>query len=323
MSEFIGRQIDFALAVETSRGVAEATANRNVRKVTANLTPKVEKVIDDTTFGRLEDSESSRVVRKWSEGDVEGIVHADVIGFYLNNIYGGTVSTELETDVYQHVFNLAQNIKHPSLTFFIKDAGVRQLKIAGGMITSLEITATTDNFVRYTANLLGKESVTDSSTIPTLQVENDFIGKDITVKIATSQAGLSSATALKLKELNVSFETNAEADFVFGSYSPNDIYNKQFSITGSFTKNFEDTIFEDLKQSDEYRYMSIVIEGSQSIGSEFPTIVLIMNKVSITEHERESGADDLITESVSFKAFYNSVDAKQSEITLINSTVSY
>jgi len=323
MSEFIGRQIDFALAVETSRGVAEATANRNVRKVTANLTPKVEKVIDDTTFGRLEDSESSRVVRKWSEGDVEGIVHADVIGFYLNNIYGDTVSTELEVDVYQHVFNLAQNIKHPSLTFFIKDAGVRQLKIAGGMLTTLEITATTDNFVRYTANLLGKEATADVSAIPALQVENDFIGKDITVKIATTQGGLTGATALKLKELNVSFETNAEADFVFGSYSPNDIYNKQFSITGSFTKNFEDTVFEDLKQSDDYRYMSITIEGSQSIGTEFPTIVLIMNKVSITEHERESGADDLITESVSFKAFYNSVDAKQSEITLINSTVSY
>jgi len=323
MSEFIGRQIDFALAIETTRGVAETTADRNVRKVTASLTPKVEKVIDDTTFGRLEDSENSRIVRIWNEGEVEGIVHADVIGFYLNNIYGSVATTELETDVYQHVFNLAQNIIHPSLTFFIKEAGVRQLKVPGGVLSTMEITATTDNFVRYTASIMGKEAVTDSSTIPALQVENDFIGKDITVKIATTQAGLSSATALKLKEVNVSFETNAEADFVFGNISPDDIYNKQFSISGSFSKNFVDTVFADLKISDEYRYMSIAIEGSQDIGSEHPTIVLIMNKVSITDHETDSGADDLVTETVSFKAFYKSEDNKQSEITLINSTVSY
>jgi len=323
MSEFIGRQIDFGIAVEGTRGTAESVAERNVRKVTANLTPKVEKVVDDTSFGRLEDSSRSRVVRKWSEGDIEGIIHADVIGFYLNNLYGSLATTEIEIDVYSHVFNLDQDIKHPSLTFFIKDAGVRQLKVPGGMVSSFEIQASVDSFVRYTANIMGRESETDASTYPALQTEYDFIGKDITVKIADTEAGLSGASALKLKDLNVSWETNAEADFVFGAYSPNDIYNKQFSISGSFTKNFEDTTFEDLYNSDDFKYMSVVIIGDQEIGDEHPTLNLVMNKVSITEHERTSAPDDLVTESVSFKAFYNTADSKQSQMTIINETVTY
>jgi hypothetical protein len=323
MSEFIGREIEFGIASESTRGTAESSADRNVRKVTANLTPKVEKVIDDTSFGRLEDSASSRVVRKWSEGDIEGIVHADVIGFYLNNLYGDLETTEIETDVYSHVFNLGQNIKHPSLTFFIKDAGVRQLKVPGAMLSTFEITATTDSFVRYTANLMGRQSETDNSTFPALQTENDFIGKDITVKIATTEAGLSSASALKIKDLNISFETNVEADFVFGNYSPNDVYNKQFSISGTFTKNFENTIFEDLYNSDDFRYLSVKIVGEQLIGTENPTIELVLNKVSVTEHERTSASDDLVTETVSFKAFYNVADEKQSQVTIINETITY
>jgi len=195
-NEFIGRQVDFALAVEETRGTAEATADRNVRKVTCNLIPQTEDVIDDTTFGRLEDAERSRAVRKWNEGDVEGILHADVIGYYLYNIYGEVDSTNVSGSVYSHEFTLEQSIKHPSLTLFVKDGDVRQEKLAGGMITTLEISASTDDYVRYTANFVAKEGEIDTSTIPSLSTEYDFVGRDITVKIADTEGGLSGATAL-------------------------------------------------------------------------------------------------------------------------------
>ena len=195
MSEFIGRQIDFALAVEGTRGTAEATAERAVRKVTCNLIPKSERVTDDTTFGRLEDAERVRTVRKWSEGDVEGIVHVDVIGYYFYNIYGDVVSSA-DGSAYKHEFSLDQTILHPTLTFFVKDADVRQEKMAGGMLTSLEINATTDDYVRYNASIIAKEGVADTSTLPDLDEEFDFVSRDISVKIASTEAGLTSATAI-------------------------------------------------------------------------------------------------------------------------------
>ena len=323
-NEFIGRQVSFALAVESERGVAESVAERNVRKVTCNLIPQTERVIDDSTFGRLEDSERIRSVRRWNEGDVEGIVHADVLGYYLYNIYGEVDSSNVAGSVYEHEFTMEQSIKHPSLTLFVKDGEVRQEKLAGGMITTLEINASTDDYVRYTANFLAKEGETDNSEIPALATEYDFVGRDITVKIAATEGGLGAAPALKLKDLSLTLNTNAEADFVFGDYSPDNIYNKQFSIEGSFTRNFTDETFKDLYEGDDFRYMQIVIEGEADIGGgNKPTITILLNKTQVQDWSRTSAGDDLSTEDVSFKAFFNVTDTQASKVTLKNLTETY
>jgi len=324
MNEFIGRQIDFAIGVEQTRGTAETTAERNVRKVTCNLIPRVENVIDDTTFGRIEDAASVRPVRKWSEGDVEGIVHADVIGYFFYNLYGAVDSDVVSGSVYDHVFTLAQNIQHPSLTLFVKDAEVRQEKIAGGMISNLEMNVTTDDYIRFTAEFIGKESVTDNSTIPALATEYDFVSRDVTVKMADTEGGLAGATAIKLKVLNINWNPNVEADFVFGNYSPDDIYNKQFAIEGDFELNYNDTDFQDLYEGTDFKYMEIAIEGEADIGSgNNPTITILLNKVKITDWSRTSAGDDLVTQTVNFKAFYNTDDEQQSQITLRNLTDEY
>ena len=323
-NEFIGRQIDFALGIEAIRGTAETVAARTVRKVTANLIPRAERVIDDTTFGRIEDAERVRTVRKWTEGDVEGIVHADVIGYFFLNLYG-TVVSNTTSGATTHSFSMEQSIIHPSLTGFIKDSEVRQEKVAGLMITSLELNAATDDYLRFAASFLGKESASDVSVLPALVTEYDFVSRDISVKIADTEGGLSGATALKLKDLTVSFNTNAEADFVFGSYSPNDIYNKQFSIEGSFTRNYVDTTFQDLYEGDSAKFMQIVIEGEAVIGSgaAHPKITIQLDKVQVSDWSRSSAGDDLVTEDISFKAFYNTSTSQQSEVEVVNLTSDY
>jgi hypothetical protein len=324
MAEFIGREINFALAVEGVRGTAEAEAQRTVRKVTCNLIPRTERVIDDTTFGRLEDAERIRSVRQWSEGDVEGILHADVFGYYLLNLYGSVDSEAVSGGAYSHEFTLEQSIQHPTLTFFVKDADVRQEKIAGGVVSNFELTIGTDNYLRYTASFLGKQGVADVSELPALATEYDFVSRDVTVKIAETEEGLVSADALKLKTLNITWNPNAEADFVFGSYSPDDIYNKQFAIEGEFTKNFVDETWENLYKGAGFRYMEITIEGEADMGDgNRPTITILLYKIQVSDWNRESAGDDLVTETVSFKAFLNTDDSAQSKVTLQNLTESY
>jgi hypothetical protein len=310
--EFIGRQIDFAIAIEAERGVAETEAQRTVRKVTANLIPRAERIIDDSTFGKIEDAERVRTVRRWTEGDVEGIVHTDVIGYYFLNLYG-TVASNTVSGATTHDFSMEQSITHPSLTGFIKDGDVRQESVAGLMLTKLELTATTDDYVRYNASFIGKESGADVSVLPALATEYDFVSRDITVKIASSEAGLAAAEALKIKDLSISFDTHAEADYVFGDYSPSDIYNKQFSIEGKFSKNYIDTVFQDLYEGDDFQYMQITIEGEAVIGSgsAHPKIVVLLNKAQVNDWSRSSDGDALVTEEVSFKGFYNSTDSEQ------------
>ena len=323
MSEFIGREIVMGVGVEAVRGTAETTATKGVRKVECNVIPRAERVIDDSTTGSLEDAENVRTVRKWSEGDVSGIAHADVIGYYFTNLYGGVTSVA-SGSAYLHTFVLDQTIIHDTLTLFIKDADVRQEKIAGAVVSTLEITATTDDYVRYSASFMGKEGADDTSTIPALATDYDWVGRDIVVKVADTEAGLAGATALKLKNITLTWNSNAEADYVFGSYSPDNIYNKQFAIEGSFERNFTDEVFKTLYEGTGFKYMSVTITGeTDMVTGKKPTLTVVFNKIQVTDWNRTSAGDALSTETVSFKAFKNTTDAEQSTVILLNLTAEY
>lgn len=323
MSEFIGRQIDAGIAVEAVRGTAETTATKFLRKVSANIIPNTNRVIDDSAFGKLEDADRIRSVQKWNEGDLEGVLHADPIGFLFYQLYGEVESTLVGSGVYDHVFTLEQTILHPTLTLFIKDSDVRSVKMANTVIQSMEITIATDNYVRFTASMVAKAE--SSATItPSIDDEIDFVSRDAVVKIADTEGGLAGATALKIKNLSITWDAGAIIDYVFGNYSPDNIYNGRFSIEGSFTKNYVDQTFEDLYKNDTFKYMSITITGETGIGGgNFPTLTILLNKVQIQDWSRGGGNDELITEEVAFKAFFNADDDQQSEITLRNNTASY
>jgi hypothetical protein len=323
MANFIGREISFGVGVEGVRGTAETVADRWVRKTTANVIPRNERVIDDTTFGRLEDAERVRTVRKWNEGDVEGIAHADVMGYFFTNLYGDVDSTLLGSSVYEHEFTLAQNITHPTLTLFMKDADVRNTRMAGGVVSQLEINAATDDYVRFSADFLAKEEASSTDT-PTLETEYDWVSRDISLKLASAIGGLGAATPVKVKNLSITWNANAEADWVFGDYSPENIYNKEFSIEGTLTRNYTDQTFEDLYKSQDFRYVEMKMEGEANLGgANNPTLTLLGNKLQVTDWNRSSTANDLVTEDVSFKLFYNADDEQQSKVTLINLTDEY
>ena len=322
---FIGREISFGAAIEAVRGVAEAGATKWFRKVNATIIPKTDRVVDDSSFGALEDAAQVRTVRKHNEGTLEGIVHADAIGYIFANLYGAPDSALVagETEVFEHTFELDQSIQHPTLTLFVKDADVRDSKIANGVVSALELTVATDNYVRFKADFIGKEE-TSATSDPSLDVEYDFVGRDVTLKLADSEAGLAAAEEIKIKTLSVKYNPHTIADYVVGDYSPEDIYNGAFSIEGSFTKNYVDQIFEDLGKGDDSKYAQIKVEGEATLGtSSHPTITLILNKLMVTDWSRKGAADELVTEDVSFKAFYNSDDKKQSKLKLINLTEAY
>jgi len=322
MSEFIGRSISFGVAKEATRGTAESLATHWVRHTKADVIPKSKQVVDDTSFGRIEDADRVRTVQRWNEGSLEGILHADVVGYFFVNLYGSPTTTA-DGSAYSHAFILSQSITHPTLTLFIQDGSVRDVKMPGAVISSLEVTAKTDDYVRYTSSFIGKQETTTTST-PSTSTEYDFIARDIVVKTASTEAGLSSATAIKLKTLSTKWDAKAISDFVFGSTSPDNIYNGAFAITGKFSRNFLDTTFEDMFENDTQVYMQIAITGTADLGGGVnPSLTILLNKVQVTDWQRTGNVNDLVTEEITFKAFYNSDDSQQSQVTLVNATTSY
>ena len=321
--EIIGRQIEFGVATEASRGVAEATADRWMRKVTANVVEKATHVLDDTTRGVLEDGEARRVVQKYIEGDVEGILHIDLIGWLFANIYGSVVTATVEGTVKSHTFSLKQNIQHQSLTLFAKDGSVQQQVFSNAMINTLQINASIDDYVRFSTSFVASAAA-DNTDTPSYETEYDFVARDITIKIADTEAGLTSATALKTKDMSITWDQGIVRDHVFGAYNPDDIYNAKLMIEGSFTLNFADKTFKELYLGNDAKYMSIVIEGEEVLsGTSKPKIEIILNKVQFMDWNRSGDANSLVTEPINFRAFYNATDKKQSTVKLQNVTSAY
>lgn len=319
--EHIGRELAVGVAIENVRGTAETTASKWLKKTNASILPQVDKVIDDSSFGRLEDAEEARTVREWFEGETAGVLHADAIGYYLAQMYGDVTTATVTGAVRTHTFDLAQDITHPTLSLFVSDP-VKNEVYNGAVVSSLSIEATTDDYVRYTANILARASASHADTV-SYDVEYDFIGKDITVKMADTSAGLTGATAIPLKTLNISYETGAISDWVFGSTAPVH-YTGAFGIEFDFTKNHTDTAFETLYKNNGAKYFEITIKGGDVlVGSNAPELKFTFNKVKVTEYDVDDSSNELREESVTCKALYNVTDSKQSTVFLRNLTAEY
>jgi hypothetical protein len=321
MSQIIGRDIQAGVSVESVRGTAKTTVEKWIKNVSAYIVEKAENVVEDSKRGVLEDSLNRRVVKKWIEGTLEGIAQADAIGYLFYNLFGGVSSTG--SSVYTHVFNLAQSVSHATLSLFVKKGAVEQNVYNGGMIGKLTLSATIDDYVRFSADFMAKLGASNSAS-PSYGTEYDFIGKDITIKTASSEAGLAGATATKIKSLDIEFNTGLIVDHILGSYTPDDILNGKLSIEGSFKKNHIDTTFKTLYEGDTSQYMSITIEGSADIGTgNHPTITILLTKAMVMDWTISGGADELVEEEIKFKGFYNTTDSKACQVTLKNLTSEY
>lgn len=320
--EIIGKQLEVGLGVEAIRGT-KASSSKWIKNVSAGIIEKAEHVQDESSRGRFEDMDGRRVIKKFIEGDLECYLYADSFGFLAYNLYGAVSSSLVATGVYDHIFSLNQGAIKPSLTIFAKDGDAQQLAFKNGHISSLELTASVDSYVSLTASMKAKDGEDDTST-PNYDSEFDFIGKDITLKIADTEAGLTTAAPLCIKEVSLTLDTGLLDDYCLGSEYPADYYTSKMSIEGSFQKNFEDETFKDLFASDTAKYMEIKIEGDTPITGVYkPSITLRMNKVMISNWERSGGKDELVVEDVEFKAFYNATDEEQSTLTLRNATDEY
>lgn len=324
MAEIIGKQIEFGVAVEATRGIAETVADKWCRHVTANVVEKAAHAVDETVRGGLADAQGRRVVQKYIEGDLQGIVHADTIGYFFSNLYGAVVSAQIGTSgVYTHTFNLKETIQHIALTLFAKDGAVQQSTFGTGMIGSLELSASTDDYVRFNAAFIAALSATNADTV-SYDTEYDFIARDIVLKVANSEAALGAATPIKAKNLSITWDTGLIRDHVIGSYTPDDVYNSKMMIEGTFTTNFTDEVFKDYYLGNTELYLELAITGEADLGGgNNPKVKVLLNKAMITDWNRSGGADELATQEVSFKAFYNPTDAKQSQVTLQNLTATY
>lgn len=322
MAKFIGRLVDIGIKKEAARGTAETTATFWIPKMTLSLDDKIEQVTDESTTGVLEDANDASVIYKYSEGELEAIIGDKSIGLFLLALFGSVVTTGPIDSAYTHTFSVGQTAQHPSLTVFIDDENV-DYRHALGMVSSFTLDVAYDKFCTYRVGLKTKVGASGANT-PSYSAENKFLPQHCTVKIATTQAGLTAASAINIRRVILNVNKNLEDDRALGSTAPVDILNKQFQIDGELELVFNDETFKTQLLADTVQALRIKLTHTTLIGStSVPDLQIDLHSVKFSEFSRNYSNNDIVTASVKFKAFYKLADAKMVTPVLINATVSY
>ena len=91
------------------------------------------------------------------------------------------------------------------------------------------------------------------------------------------------------------------------------------------TLKFEDEVQKTLYTDATKKAMriSMIDTATTSGATDNPTLELDMAKVQTTEWTKSQGNDEIVTQDITFKAFYSTADAKIITARLVNTKTSY
>ncbi len=326
MSKGIGRLIQFGIAKETVRGTPENAATFWVPFNDLSIDEKFNLVKDEQSRGIIEDSVDAKIVKKWAEGSIKAPIGDKHFPLMLFSLFG-SLSTSGPTDSsYTHTINVGQSAQHQALSLFIDDPlGGQDYKHGLGVLTSLELAYEQGKYIEYTANLKSKKGATATLT-PASTSENRFLPQHLVFKLASTQSGLTGASAQIIKSLTLKVDQGIEDDDVLGSTDPADFLNKQFSIEGTVEALWQnESDFKTFVQSGTQKAMRIdLINTDTIIGSATnPSLRIDLYKVIFEPINRPFAVNDLVKQTLAFKAYYSTADSKMAVLTAVNAQTSY
>lgn len=325
---FIGRRISFGLAKETTRGTTPASATVWVPQLEGSFQDKVTKVLNDSAYGVIDKTNSADVAQQWAEGSINGKIMINTFGHILMAAFGSVSSVPGSggtAGTFAHTFTRANSNLAPSYSVYVKDPSASN-SYARCVLKSLVIEVVTGEYVKYTAEWLGRKGVTSAQTVAYTTVDPEFISKDAVFKLAANTAGLGAATAATVKSVKLTLDRDVEALYELGSVDVAEVHNKSFNVTVEVEKRYKDTTYKNLAFANTPQAASLsLIDTGVVIGSATanPSLVFTLPKVFVTEYERGQGIDDIVTENFSLQGTFDLATSSQISAVLTNVTASY
>ena len=313
MAKGIGRLVQVGFKPESSRGTAQSSASYYNPWSTVSFEDKVDKVMNEQSYGVVEDTQGSSNVKQFAEVEWSAPI-TDITFPYLLYAVLGTKSVAThsgESVVYDHTITKSQSAQLPSYTLFLDDpVGGQDRKNALAVCSKLDINYELGGFATFTAGWRAQVGA-NATLSPSTVTQNRFLQKHLTFKLASSYSGLDAASAISLKNLSLSFNPNLEDDDVLGDDDPADFLSKQFSIEGQVELLWTATTYKDAYLANTNYAMRIdMVNTDVTIGSASnPQVRIDLAKVTLTDVSRAIELDGLVRQTLSFKAHYSATDS--------------
>ena len=324
MSKKIGRLINIGLGKETVRGTG-VSPTYWIPKSNITFEDKVVKAISTLNYGNIGEGNQELVALKHAEGNLEGDILDKSFGLLLLAAFG-TVASAAYLSAYKHTYTLQNDNQHDSLTIAIDDTldATSDKTFELAMLNSLEISATPDNIVKFTANFMSKSSQ-DGNYTATYVAQNKFLGRHVIFKLATLTTGLDAATAVSLKSITLTINKNLLLDNVLGTVQPEDIVNQKISIEGKIELNYTDETYKNLMLNGTYNAMRIdIVNTDVTIGTTNPALRFDFSRCAFDAWEPTRENDALASQVINFRAMYDITNGNIiNSCYLVNEVASY
>lgn len=303
MTKFVGRRGVLLLAKESSRGTATTTNGLWFPRSTVSFDDKIESARQDEALGVIADSDSLFVTQKMAEGDVEFDLTDKEIGIILTSLLGSSPNIT-GGPTYAHAYTLNNSNQHQSLTVLYQDPNITKA-YSLGVVDSLKITVEQNGIVKGAVSFksrVGKDWTTQTANFTGMGQK--FLHQHLVFKLASNIAGLSAATAISLKKLELNIKANTDFDTVIGTVEPEDVLGHEFTVEGTLELNKEDETYRNYMLANTYRSADIsFIRASNS------SFQIQLPRVDFTEWEQDRKLNDIASQKINFKANYDAANA--------------
>ena len=318
MTKFVGRLGTLGIAIEATRGVPVAPTYW-LPFVSMSFSDKTTTQREEQGMGNIADSDSIYVTLKMGEGEVESQLYDSALGYILTSLLGA-VPVTTGGNPYTHTFTLSNTNQQKSLSLYWKDPD-RSYMFPLAVVDSLNVKVEPSGIISYTIGFKSKSARDWTSQTPDFTtLGSKFLHQHAETRLATSIAGLSGATAISLKNLDLTISRNTIFDEVIGTVEPEDILGQQISVEGSLDLNLEDDTYRNYMLNGSYRALELKLNRSSS-----SSLTLQFPRVDFTEWEPDYTLNEIAKQKINIKANYDSANALAiiSTATLINAKVSY
>lgn len=303
MSKHIGRLGSFGAAKESSRGTAVGTPTFWIPRSTISFDDKTETAREEEGLGKLADSDANFVVSKRAEGTIESNLDDKLLGIILTSLMGSSPVTT-GSNPYTHTYTLSNSNQHQSLTLAYDDPDITRI-FPLAVVDMLKMTIEQNAIVQFEVGFKSRAGRDWTALTPNFTaLGGKFLHQHLQVRLASSVAGLSGATAVSLKKLELTISANTDFDSVLGTVEPEDILGQQFSVEGSLTLNKEDETYRNYMMDGTYRAMEIKLDRSTS-----SRLTLQLPRVDFSEWEQDRELNTITSQSLNIKGNYDAANA--------------
>lgn len=318
MTKFVSRRGSLGLAIEASKGTP-AIPTYWLPYVNMTFFDTIDSAAESQGMGNIADQDSFYVTMTSGEGDIESQIYDQGLGYILSSLLGAKPVSAGSAPT-THTFTLSQTNVPQTLSLYWTDPD-RDYLFPNAVVESVKISVSPGGIVDYTVHFKSKTARNWTHQVPNFtSLGAKFLHQHLQFKLATNLAGLAAASAVSLKNLDLTIDRKSIFDQVMGTVEPEDILSQEISVEGDLQLNLQDDTYRNLMLTGGYQACEIKLLGSanSSLDLQFP-------RVSFSKWEPDMKLTDIAQQKVSLKANYDSAGGNQiiSTATLVNLKTNY